>query len=747
MRPTPPHHASPPRPRAARPHARRALTTLLAAAFLLVGLTPAQGEPVGDAPTADGSSFSSPLPLPLDVLDGTFAVSNVGLTTGTGSGPTTPPKYHNGRWYEFVAPATTSVVITLNSAFDNALEVWTADGGLVGVNDDGAGYPNARLTVHLTAGTAYRFAFAAVSPGRTGAGTVTIRPAAVPSAPTDVVVTPADRQLDVNWTAPQSIVAGWDVYCAASGGAAAPCGTAGAASTSTTITGLTNGTTYDLTIVGRNSLGAGQGSTPVSATPRATTDVTLATDPVSLVSGEPFDVAATFTRSDGVPVTGTATFSIGDATYGVTIEDGTARIVGLEMPAGAWPVSVNLPAADDRTAATTSGSLVVDRAAQTVTLDPIGSLTYGDAPVTVAGTATSGGALTFTGTGACTVDGTTLTVVAAGDCTVTAAQAGTTEIHPATADRTVTVAQAPQSISLELPALVYDETAPVVVSSSLDLPVDLTASGACVLTDGDLTATDVGPCTVTATQAGTDDVAAATPVTLTTEVGRRPQEVTIAPIADLLFSVGPVALTASSSLGLPVTLVGEGACVVVDGALHTIASGECTITAEQAGDAYTLPAVASTTIRVVGTGTSASLQLDAGLGAPAAGASATVRAVGMLPGSELVVTVYSTPRELARVTVGADGTAGATVVLPAGLEAGDHRLVAAGVGLDGAAASAELGFAVDASGRLVRIGDSVLVRAAALAVTGTDGTLPVATLAVVWLLLGAALVAWRRRVA
>ncbi|MBO3089618.1 fibronectin type III domain-containing protein [Cellulomonas dongxiuzhuiae] len=725
---------------------------LLAAVLLLVGLTPAH------AAAGDGSSFDSPLAVPLTTLDGTFAATNEGRSTPGGNYPGRPI-WANGTWYEFTAPADARISIALSSSFDNALELWTASGTLVDSNDDADGTLNARITVDVTAGTTYRFAFASVSFNpRTGPGTVTIRPVDAPAAPTGVTVTPGDRSVTVTWTPPASVVSSSTLVCSVDGGTATYCGTVSGAGTSATVDGLTNGVPVTVQVHNQSTAGVSLLSPGVVATPRAMTSLVVTTVPAVVVTGAPYAVVASVERSDSAPATGDVTFDIGGATSTVALVDGEATVTGLVSLAGTVPVTVTYAATPDQTGGSATTEVVVGRATQTVTLDAVGPLTYGDAPVTLTATATSGGPVTFGATGACTVVGATLQVDGAGDCAVTASQAGTTEHLPAEASTTVTVGQLVQTLTLAVPGLVHGQTADVVTSSSAGLPVTLTATGACTVTDGRVTATDVGTCTVTATQDGDANVLPAPPVSVEVDVERRSQTVTIDPIGDLLFAVEPVRVVATSSLGLPVTLTATGACLVVGDELRTVASGDCTITATQAGDAHTLPADATTTIRVVGTGTSATVRLDAEVGDRAAGAPFTARASGVLPGSDVVVTVHSTPRELARVAVGADGTAVVTGVLPADLAAGDYRLVADAVGLDGVAVAAEVRFTIAADGVLVRIGDSVLTRApaagaapavapaaAALAVTGPGDSLAVGALAGLWLLLGAALVAWRRR--
>lgn len=670
-------HPSPPPARAHRPTARRVVTALVAAALAVVGLAPAQ------AATGDGSSFRSPLPLPLTALDGTFSASNTGLITVGTRDILRLPLFDSGRWYEFTSPVSTRIVFTNDATFDSTLELWTADGRYVGHNDDSLEHgANAQLTANLVAGTTYRLAFGSFSRSHTGSGTVTVRPTAAPAAPTSMSVAPGDRSATVSWTPATTggPVAGYVLTCSY-GDTTRVCGEPSPDATSATFTGLTNGVPVTVELAASNSVGTAR--TSASATPRATSTLTWAVTPAAPVSAEPVTLTVQATASDGSTPTGTVQVEVGDASFPLTLASGTAS-VELEdgLPAGTHTVTTAYAGSATVTATSTSGDLVVARRPQTVTLAPVGPLTYGDVPLTVSATA-----------------------------------------------------------------------------SSLGRPVTLVTTGACTLDGTTVTATDVGTCTVVASEPGTADIEAATPVAVDVEVARRPQTVTIDAIGDLRFAVEPVRVVATSSVGLPVTLTATGACVVDGDELRTIASGDCTVTASQPGDAHTLPAAdASTTVRVVGPGTSADVSLDAQLGDLAAGAPFSVRGGGLLPGSQVVVTVHSTPRELARVTVGAAGTALVTGVLPAGLEVGAHRLVVEADGLDGVAVAAEVRFEVAADGTLVRIGDSVLRRPAApapaapaaaaaapaLAVTGA-GSATVGALALAWLLLGAALVTWRRR--
>jgi probable HAF family extracellular repeat protein len=69
--------------------------------------------------------------------------------------------------------------------------------------------------------------------------------------------------------------------------------------------------------------------------------------------------------------------------------------------------------------------------AQTISVGPLSGVTYGQAPVSLAATASSGLPVSFVATGSCTVSGATLSIVGAGTCSVTATQAGNIAWLPA----------------------------------------------------------------------------------------------------------------------------------------------------------------------------------------------------------------------------------------------------------------------------------------------------------------------------
>jgi hypothetical protein len=86
---------------------------------------------------------------------------------------------------------------------------------------------------------------------------------------------------------------------------------------------------------------------------------------------------------------------------------------------------------------------------QTITFASLADKTFGDAPFTVAATASSGFEVSFTATGKCTIGGTTVQLIGAGSCTITAHQAGNASYHPAAdVSRTFAIAKGQATLAL-----------------------------------------------------------------------------------------------------------------------------------------------------------------------------------------------------------------------------------------------------------------------------------------------------------
>ncbi len=175
-------------------------------------------------------------------------------------------------WYAWTAPANGTLTInTALSSFDTLLALYTGiavdDLTRIADNDDFWGTGRSRVSASVTAGTTYRVA---VDGYGTQTGTSTLRwsfvstdPPTTPDAPTGVTAIPGNTSLVAVWAAPGSDgrSAILDYTATATPGGR----TCTSATTTCTITGLTNGTSYTLTVVARNTLGL----SPTSATSAA----------------------------------------------------------------------------------------------------------------------------------------------------------------------------------------------------------------------------------------------------------------------------------------------------------------------------------------------------------------------------------------------------------------------------------------------------------------------------------------------
>lgn len=121
------------------------------------------------------------------------------------------------------------------------------------------------------------------------------------------------------------------------------------------------------------------------------------------------------TASSGLAVSVAASGSCTVLSGTVTITSSTGICTLTASQAGNVDYNAATPVVRDVTAI---------KANQTITFNPLADKTIGEPPFAITGTATSGLAVTFTAGGACAVLGNTVTLSAAGSCTLTAHQLG-----------------------------------------------------------------------------------------------------------------------------------------------------------------------------------------------------------------------------------------------------------------------------------------------------------------------------------
>ncbi len=132
-----------------------------------------------------------------------------------------------------------------------------------------------------------------------------------PGAPSGLAASVGDRQIDLRWNAPSANgapITGYAVECRL-GGTAVATGNCGSSSytryatvsgTSTTITGLANGTAYDIRVRAANRAGSGAWAT-IAATPA--TRPRIPTNVEATASGRNIQVTWTAPASGGAPIT------------------------------------------------------------------------------------------------------------------------------------------------------------------------------------------------------------------------------------------------------------------------------------------------------------------------------------------------------------------------------------------------------------------------------------------------------------
>jgi hypothetical protein len=220
----------------------------------------------------------------------------------------------------------------------------------------------------LTAGTAYTFKVRAANangfgPASGASNSVTVQGAVAPSAPTGVSVEPASGQARVSWTAPSSdggsALTSYTVTPFIGSTAQTPKTVTGSPlPTSTTVTGLTNGTGYTFKVTATNAAGSTQSTASATATP-ANTLFDLGT-PSTIDAGDtdPIELGVKFKSDAGGQVTGVrfykATANTGTHIGSLWSAAGTllARATFTGESASGWQ-SVTFSTAVDITAGTT----------------------------------------------------------------------------------------------------------------------------------------------------------------------------------------------------------------------------------------------------------------------------------------------------------------------------------------------------------------------------------------------------------
>jgi hypothetical protein len=297
----------------------------------------------------------------------------------------------------------------------------------------------------------------------------------------------------------------------------------------------------------------------------------------------PFPVSAT--ASSGLAVSFAATTPAVCTVSGATVTlvaTGTCTVQAKQAGNANWAAATPV-----------SQSFHVQRS-QTITFGALSNRAFGSAPFTASATASSGLAVTFASTTSafCTVSGATVTLVAAGTCTIQATQAGNTTYAAATpVNQSFQVTQESQTITFGALSKRTFGAAPFTVSatasSGLAVSFASTTLAVCTTSGATVTLVAAGTCTIQATQAGNTNWAAATPVSQSFQVTQESQTITFGALGNQHFGTPPFTVGATASSGLAVSFASTTPAVcTVSGATVTLAAGgTCTIQATQAGNA------------------------------------------------------------------------------------------------------------------------------------------------------------------
>ncbi len=316
-------------------------------------------------PSSDGGSAISGYTI-------TSEPDGISVSVGPGATQAIMPGLTNGTSYTFTVVASNAVGDSAASAPSNpvtphaidpptaprspvatagdqsATVTWlapTSDGGgpigsytvtshVGGFSETVPGTELSAMITGLTNGTAYRFRVVATNAAGDGPASVlsnAVTPRAVPGAPTNVTATPGPGRATVSWTPPASngggAINGYILTASSPSGNLTK--TVAGGTTTTNITGLTNGVTYSVTVAARNVVGIGPASSPVDVTPAG---VPGAPTGVTAIAG---NGSASITwvppaSTGGSPITGyTVTSNVGGFSTTVSGSETSAVMNGL----------------------------------------------------------------------------------------------------------------------------------------------------------------------------------------------------------------------------------------------------------------------------------------------------------------------------------------------------------------------------------------------------------------------------------
>jgi len=518
------------------------------------------------------------------------------VATVTGNGSYTPTGFVNSE---------TSSVIGGSASYNTTYTTTTAAGSNV-----------ATITPVTTSLTATNYSFTAAN------GNISVT-AVVPSVPSITGITPGNTQLSVAFSAPSSnggaSITNYEYSTNGSGNWTIP--SPAVTSSPFTISGLINGTTYDVQIRAVNSAGSGGASTTVQGTPAAPSSPTIsgaatasaftttygtASAPQSFsISGSALtnDIIATAptgfeVSSDGTTYGSTATFtqSSGNASGSLYIKlAATATVSGTYDSQNI--VLSSIPASNVNITTAASGNTVAQKALA-ITTATVASKVYNRS--TTCGTVTPGALSGFVGS----------------ETVVVSSAAGTYADWNVGTGKTATITYtlgngtngglannyslANTSSTGDITAKTLTVTSPAVTSKTYDGTTSASITGTLSGVISPDVVTLVGTGTFASANVGTGISVASTstlggadagnysltqPIGLTGNITGASQTITFASLTPATLSTADYSPGATASSGLTVTYTSSNPCVatIVSGNIHIVGTGTTTITASQIG--------------------------------------------------------------------------------------------------------------------------------------------------------------------
>jgi len=369
----------------------------------------------------------------------------------------------------------------------------------------------------------------------------------------------------------------------------------------------------------------GTGGSVVNAScgaPFQTQTITLAANPTSIAVNGSSMVTASSTSglAPTLSLAASTDCTLGEASGSVTV---TASVSAVNA-GGSCVVRADRAISPD---GCTSCYQAADQATTTITLTKADqTISFGTAPTglvvggatgTVSATASSGLSVTFSNGMSmfCGVSGTTVTPLRAGTCTVLANQGGNANYNLAPqASQNITIGKGSQTITgfaANPASLVVGGGSAALSASGGDsgnaLVYASSTPGICTVAGTTVTAVAAGTCTVTANQAGNADYNAAAAATLNLTIGKGSQSISGFASNPASLSVGGGSATLSATGGASGNAVTyssstTGICTVSGSTVTPVASGTCTVVANQAGNANYNAATAANLSITVGIG-------------------------------------------------------------------------------------------------------------------------------------------------